>query len=67
MKIGSLVTREPAEDQFADITGIVVDFDQDDDPVVWWSRPNTRGMASREYDGPIKFEEYRSHLKVLIE
>ena len=67
MKIGSLVTREPTEAQFAGIIGIVVDFDQDGDPVVWWSKPNTGGMASREYDGPIRFEEYRSHLKVLIE
>jgi hypothetical protein len=67
MKIGSLVAREPAEPEFEGITGIVVDFDQDSDPIVWWSRPNTRGMASRKYDGPIRFEEYRSHLKVLIE
>jgi hypothetical protein len=60
VKVGDLVTfdEDPDWDDLARRLGIIVSFDEDDDPIIIWSDKRFNGQAE---------PNYRSHIVVISE
>ena len=49
MKVGDLVEATPPQFQGSKYIGLVVDFDEDEDPIMLWNIDDTPVPESRDY------------------